>query len=204
MMRNKFSTWMFLALVIALPVTVFAVVNWYEINVQQLPVINATEYPVENFHLTNQQGEVRSPDAWKGKIVVANFFFTHCPVICPKMMRQLKRVEEVYINDPQLLINSFSVDPEHDSQSRLKTYATQMGINGAWDLLTGDKQQIYRLARKSFAVSATDGDGGPTDFIHSDKLILLDKQKRIRGYYNGTEQTEVDQLIKDIQRLRNE
>lgn len=204
MMRNKFRTWLFLALVIALPVTVFAVVNWYEINVQQLPVINATEYTVENFHLTNQQGEVRSLDAWKGKIVVANFFFTHCPVVCPKMMKQLKRVEEVYINDPQLLINSFSVDPEHDSVSRLKTFATQTGINGAWDLLTGDKQHIYRLARKSFGVSATDGDGGPTDFIHSDKLILLDKQKRIRGYYNGTEQSEVDQLIKDIQRLKNE
>lgn len=202
MTRTKFHSWLFLLVVIAFPVTVFAVVTWFEKNKQQLPVLNPTSQTIERFSLTNQQGVTKTTDSWNGKIVVANFFFTHCPVVCPKMMKQLKRVEEAYINDPQILINSFSVDPGNDSAGRLHAYAAQMNINGAWDLLTGDKQTIYRLARKGFSVVATDGDGGPTDFIHSDKLVLIDTQKRIRGYYDGTDEIEVNQLIKDIKRLK--
>ena len=204
MTRTKFHPWLFLLIVISFPVTVFAVVTWYEMNKQQLPVLNASGHPIEQFSLTNQQGITKTTDLWNGKIVVVNFFFTHCPVVCPKMMKQLKRVEEAYDNDPKFLINSFSVDPENDNAARLGAYAKQMQIKGAWDLLTGNKQLIYSLARKSFSVVATDGDGGPTDFIHSDKLVLIDKQKRIRGYYDGTNETEVNQLIKDIQRLKKE
>jgi protein SCO1 len=111
---------------------------------------------------------------------------------------------QVYANDKELLLTSFTVDPERDSVNRLRDYAAQKNIHGNWLLLTGDKKQIYKLARKSFLVSATDGDGGPQDFIHSELLILVDRNKRIRGYYNGTVDNEVNELIRDIGRLQKQ
>ena len=103
------------------------------------------------------------------------------------------------------MLSSFTVDPVSDSISVLQNYAMKYGVSAdQWQLLTGDKKQIYRLARNSFRVVATDGDGGPGDFIHSEKLILLDKEQRIRGYYDGTSQKEVNKLIRDIKKLRNE
>jgi protein SCO1/2 len=113
-------------------------------------------------------------------------------------------VQAAYANNEQLLLNSFSVDPTRDSVERLKTYANQFGIGGNWNLLTGNKTDIYRLARKSFSVVATDGDGGDQDFIHTEKLVLIDKQKCIRGYYSGTADSDVQQLITDIKKLQNE
>ena len=100
---------------------------------------------------------------------------------------------------------SFTVDPSSDSSKKLLTYSEHMeATNSNWDFLTGDKITIYRLARKQFSVTATDGDGGPEDFIHSDKVILMDKQRAIRGYYDGTNESEVKQLIMDIRILKNE
>ena len=121
------------------------------------------------------------------------------------MVTNLKEVQQAFPQDENLLIVSFSVDPEKDSVSVLKKFATRFHINEAgWNLITGSKIEIYRLARNSFKVTATDGDGGPEDFIHSDKLILIDTKKQIRGYYTGTDKTEVAQLIKDIKKLENE
>jgi protein SCO1/2 len=158
---------------------------------------------IDNFSLTNQQGNASSIKDWEGKIVVANYFFTHCPVVCPKMTYQLKRVQ-AYSGVKNLQLASFSVDPERDSVPNLQAFAKRFTINGNWQLLTGNKQQLYRLARKSFMLVATDGDGGPEDFIHSENLVLIDPQRRIRGYYEGTNEASVNQLIKDIQRLNNE
>ena len=117
----------------------------------------------------------------------------------------MKLVNEEFKNDNSILLNSFSVDPERDSATQLKTYADRFGIVTAkWDLLTGDKREIYKLARNSFMIVATDGDGGPNDFIHSERLVLIDAQKRIRGYYDGTSDKEVKQLVNDIKKLKHE
>ena len=120
------------------------------------------------------------------------------------MTSNLKRVQQAF-GEGEILINSFSVDPQRDSAVQLKKYAEKFKINSAnWQLLTGDKKDIYKLARNSVMIVATDGDGGPDDFIHSEKLVLIDKQKKIRGYYDGTSKKETDQLIYDIKKLIHE
>ena len=154
--------------------------------------------------MINQNGEARSTKEWEDKIVVADFFFTTCPTICPKMTASLKKVGEIY-QDDEVLINSFTVDPEKDDPKKLTAYIKKFNLPVEnWDLLTGSKKEIYKLARNSFMVVATDGDGGPGDFIHSENLVLVDKKKRIRGYYDGTDKNEVEQLIIDIKKLKNE
>lgn len=201
MKKNSFS-WAFVALIVALPVTVFELVKWYENGYQALPVLGPQGHRVDAYRMMNQSGQIVG--STQGKIVVTDFFFTHCPTICPKMTRNMKKVQQAFGSDNALLIQSFSVDPLRDSAKRLNEYAAQFNINGNWELLTGDKREIYRLARKSFFVDATDGDGGPGDFIHSDKFILTDGQGRIRGYYNGTDDAAITQLIKDIAKLKKE
>jgi protein SCO1/2 len=204
-MFKTFNIWLFFAVVISIPVSVYAVVNWYERSVKALPILIDKNHTIDDYQLTNQRGEQVSTTKWKNKIVVANFFFTHCPSICPKMTKNLITVQQSYINSDDLLLVSFSVDPERDSAKRLAEYAGKFSIDETkWQLLTGSKKEIYRLARKSFKVTATDGDGGADDFIHSNKLILIDTKKRIRGYYDGTDEKETTQLIKDIKKLENE
>jgi len=203
-MKKRSSITLFVLLVFIVPLTAYALLNVYERRWEKLPVY-ASGRPVADFTLTNQDGKEVSTALWSNKIVVSNFFFSHCPVVCPKMMANLKRVNISLQGDKEILINSFSVDPERDSVARLKKYADQFGIDTRqWDLLTGQKKDIYKLARNSFMVVATDGDGGPADFIHSDKLVLIDKQKRIRGYYDGTSETETNQLLLDIKKLKHE
>jgi protein SCO1/2 len=205
MMKPKNSIWLFVGLVIVVPVIVFGLVSWYEKTYKALPVFVGADHRIENFEMKNQHGDAVSLEHWKGKIVVANFFFTHCPVVCPRMTRNLKTVQENFAGDNDVLIQSFTVDPDRDSVDRLAAYAVQFQLrNENWDLLTGSKKEIYRLARKSFLVSATDGDGGENDFIHSDRLVLVDSEKRIRGYYDGTNENEVAQLINDIRKLKKE
>lgn len=202
MQRNS-SIWLFVAVVLLVPFTVFGIYSWYQSRFQQLPFLGEEGHTISDFQLTDQSGAAVSLQNWKGKIVVANYFFTHCPSICPKMMYQLKRVQ-AYAGIKNLQLASFTVDPERDSVKRLQEYATRFDIKGNWNLLTGDKKELYRLARNSFMITATDGDGGPDDFIHSDKLVLIDTQKRIRGFYNGTDEVQVNQLIKDVKRLAEE
>ena len=204
-MIRKFNIWLFVAVVVILPVSVFAVVDWYEKKVKPLPVLINKDHRIGDFKLINQRGSIATIKDWENKIVVADFFFTRCPSICPKMTRSLKKVQDATSKNKNVLITSFTVDPEHDSAPVMRQYIKKFGINESnWYLITGPKKDIYRLARKSFQVIATDGDGGPNDFIHSDQLILIDKQKRIRGFYEGTEQKEMEQLIKDIKKLEHE
>ena len=204
-MGRKFNIWLFVAIVVVLPLSVYAVVNWYERSVQALPVLISKTHTIADYRLVNQLGKESSIKNWEGKIVVANFFFTHCPSVCPKMTNNLKKVQKANVGDKNLLFVSFSVDPERDSSEQLQEFARRFNIDESnWQLLTGSKKEIYRLARKSFQVIATDGDGGENDFIHSDQLVLIDAQKRIRGYYEGTEEKEIVQLIKDIKKLENE
>ena len=121
------------------------------------------------------------------------------------MTKNLKQVRKKYEGDNEILFNSISVDPGRDNPGQLKAFARRFQAETvAWEFLTGNKRDIYKLARNSFMVVATDGDGGPDDFIHSEKLVLIDKQRRIRGYYNGTSDKETDQLVTDIKKLKNE
>jgi len=202
-MKNK-SIRLFILIVLVVPIALTGMVSFFERNVRKLPVLKKAQ-PFEDFHLYNQEGIEKSTFNWKGKIVVANFFFTHCPVVCPKMMHNLKVVSDQFSTDSNILFNSFSVDPDRDSMAQLKAYVRMLKINSAyWDLLTGNKKTIYRLARNGFDLVATDGDGGPDDFIHSDQIVLMDEKRNIRGYYNGSSKSETDQLINDIKKLKNE
>ena len=197
-MKSKTAIWLFVILVFALPARAWLGMDWYENRVQALPVLGS----VTDFKLINQEGDSVSTMTWKDRVVIVDFFFTHCPAICPKLTTSLKKVQEQYKSDRQLWFNSITVDPERDSAAVLKQYTARFGLDTSnWQLLTGRKKDIYKLARNSFMVVATDGDGGPTDFIHSEKLVLIDQQKRIRGYYTGTDDAEVQQLIRDVKKL---
>ena len=204
MSTGKFSIWLFVAAVIVLPVTVYGVVKWYEKKFHGLQVLGEKGHTISDFNMINQDGEKRTIANWEGKIVVANFFFTHCPVVCPKMTKNLKKVQEAYKEDKEILINSFTVDPERDEPKKMKVFADRYEVTEGWDFLTGDKKELYRLARKSFLIVASDGDGGPDDFIHSEMLVLVDKNKRIRGFYKGTDESQADLLINDIKKLKHE
>jgi protein SCO1 len=195
---------LFLVLVFALPVSAYALYVYLERRFENLPVYGKTGHQIPPFQFTNQDGKFIGSESWDNKIAVADFFFTRCPSICPKMTQSLKRVQQAFSQE-EIMITSFSIDPERDNTKQLKWYTSRFGINTAnWQLLTGDKKDIYKLARNGFMIVATDGDGGPEDFIHSEKLVLIDKQKRIRGYYDGTDEKEITILINDIKKLINE
>ena len=201
-------------MVFVIPFSAFAFYMFYQKNFEPLPIYGKVEelngkkeyHTIPDFELINQEGNSISTEDWSGKIVIVNFFFTHCPAICPKMTSSLKIVQYAFRKDGNdILINSISIDPERDNPERLKSYAQKFSIDiHNWQLMTGDKKEIYKLARSGFMIVATDGDGGPEDFIHSEKLVLVDKQKRIRGYYDGTNLNEVNNLIHDIKKLRHE
>jgi len=201
-MKSARSIYLFLIIVVVVPVTVFGITTWYEQNFKKLPVYGPEKHIVGNFRFTNQRNiEVTQAD-WNGKIIVAGYFFTSCPSICPKVTAQLKRVQDY--GTKNVMISSFTVDPERDNVERLKEYAEKKGVKTDWLLLTGDKIALYKFARTDLMIDATDGDGGPGDFIHSEYLVLIDPLRRIRGYYKGTDEAEVNRLIHDINRLKNE
>ncbi|WP_298711175.1 SCO family protein [Chitinophaga sp.] len=159
-------------------------------------------HQVQDFTLTNQLGEQVSLSQLDGKILVVNFFFTSCPTICPTLIKNLKRVQDSYINaknDTLIQILSLSVDPVRDSVPVLKHYADTRNIDPRnWWLLTGEKKAIYDLARYEFFVNALEGNGGPDDFIHTEKFVVIDKNRFIRGYYNGMDTSDVRRMVNDI------
>ena len=160
-------------------------------------------HQVGDFHLTNQLGQPCSFDSIGPKVVLVDFFFTSCPSFCPTLSRNLKWVQTSFAaSDTGLRILSFTVDPKHDSVARLRAYADHYGADpDVWWLLTGDKKQIYDMARKQFFVDAEQGDGGPEDFVHTDKWVLLDRHRFIRGYYSGVDSAEVKRCMHDIAML---
>jgi protein SCO1/2 len=166
---------------------------------------NNKPHRIADFKLINQLGDTITLKNLEGKIYVADFFFTTCPTICPKMSDQMYRVYQKYKDNPDVLILSHTVMPEVDSVPVLKAYAEKYGADAnKWIFLTGPKEEIYQLARKSYFAVITEGDGGVSDFIHTENFILVDKQKRIRGFYDGTSKEDVDRLIKEISYLLKE
>lgn len=162
-------------------------------------------HKIAPFSLTNQNGLTVTEKDYINKIYVADFFFTTCPSICPKMTANMGLIQENIKTDNQVLLLSFSVTPEIDSVQQLKSYAIEKGvIDSKWNLLTGNKKEIYELARKSYLAVKNDGDGGEHDMIHTENFILVDPEKRIRGFYDGTDIKAMDELLSDIKVLQME
>jgi len=160
-------------------------------------------HTIADFSLTNQNGENITQEDYKGKIYIADFFFTTCPTICPIMTKNMAGLQKELKGDDVLLL-SHSVTPEIDSVAQLKKYALEKGVDDSiWNLVTGDKKQIYELARKSYLAVKTDGDGGPFDMIHTENFILVDKEKRIRGFYDGTKKEDIEKLLEDLEILKS-
>ena len=161
-------------------------------------------HKIKDFSMKNQNGETITQEFYNDKIYVADFFFTTCPTICPIMTENMGYIQEKIKNDSDILLLSFSVTPEIDSVEQLKKYALEKNvIDSKWNLVTGNKKDIYNLARTSYLVAKTNGDGGKYDMIHTENFVLVDKEKRIRGYYDGTNSKEMDQLLNDIKILKN-
>ena len=161
-------------------------------------------HKIKDFSMKNQNGKIITQEFYNDKIYVADFFFTTCPTICPIMTENMGYVQEKIKNDSVVLLLSFSVTPEIDSVEQLKKYALEKNvIDSKWNLVTGNKKDIYNLARTSYLVAKTNGDGGKYDMIHTENFVLVDKEKRIRGFYDGTNSKEMDQLLDDIKILKN-
>ncbi len=162
-------------------------------------------HKISDFELLNQNADTITGEDYDDHIYVADFFFTTCLDICPIMTDNMLRIQEKIKNDPEVLLISHTVFPVADSVPVLKKYALEKGvIDSKWNLVTGDKKQIYDLARKSYLVSKTTGDGGPYDMIHTENFVLVDKTKRIRGFYDGTDSKAIDDLLEDIEILKAE
>ncbi|SHJ48711.1 protein SCO1/2 [Aquimarina spongiae] len=162
-------------------------------------------HKIADFKLTNQNGKTITQEDYKDRIYVADFFFTTCQTICPIMTGHMKEIQDRLKDDQEVLLLSHSVTPKIDSVARLKKYAIEKGVDDSkWNLVTGDKKQIYDLARKSYLAAKSDGDGGPYDMVHTENFVLVDKKKRIRGFYDGTNPEEIDRLIEDIEVLKQE
>ena len=161
-------------------------------------------HKIKDFSMKNQNGETITQEFYNDKIYVADFFFTTCPTICPIMTENMGYVQEKIKNDSDVLLLSFSVTPEIDTVEQLKKYSLEKNvIDSKWNLVTGNKKDIYNLARTSYLVAKTNGDGGKYDMIHTENFVLVDKEKRIRGFYDGTNSKEMDQLLNDINILKN-
>ena len=160
---------------------------------------------IADFSLTNQNGKTVTQKDFKGKIYVADFFFTTCPNICIEMTDNLLKVQEKIKNNPNVMLLSHSVTPKIDSVPQLKKYAIEKGvIDKKWNLVTGEKKEIYELARKSYLAVKEDGDGGPFDMIHTENFILVDPDRRIRGFYDGTDLEEIQRLLEELEILIQE
>lgn len=160
-------------------------------------------HKIADFSLINQNGETITQDDYKDKIYVADFFFTTCQTICPVMTKNMHEVQKAFITDNEVKMLSHTVTPEIDTIAQLKRYAQEKGVNASkWNLVTGDKKQIYELARKSYLAVKDDGDGGLFDMIHTENFMLIDKERQIRGYYDGTDPKEIERLIEDIKTLK--
>jgi len=166
---------------------------------------DTTYHTVKDFSFINQDGKVVSQKDLDGSVYVADFFFTTCHSICPVMSSQMERIYTKFKGNPEVKFLSHTVDPEIDTVEQLRSYAlTHNADSKQWIFVTGEKKQLYDIARTGYFLDAQEGDGGPDDFIHTQNFALIDKDKRIRGYYNGIDSSDVDQLIKDIDLLLKE
>ena len=170
-------------------------------------VTDTVWHPVADFALINQENKPVSWDSLKGKIIIADFFFTRCPTICPTLTMNMKRLQESITNaqrvgdktNNQVHFLSFSIDPERDSVERLKKWADRFQINPEqWWLLTGNKKMIYDLIINEMKIPVDDGQGIDTNFLHTDHFVLIDSSRHVRGYYHGLDSASLAKLSEDL------
>ncbi|MDI1256933.1 MAG: SCO family protein [Flavobacterium sp.] len=160
---------------------------------------------IDDFSFTNQNGKTITQKDYEGKIYVADFFFTTCQSICPKMTANLLDVQKAFLNNPKVMLLSHSVTPDIDNVAVLKKYAIEKGVvDSKWNLVTGDKKAIYGIARKSYLAVKTSSTAEMYDMVHTENFILVDTKKRIRGFYDGTKPDDIQKLITDINLLLTE
>lgn len=162
-------------------------------------------HKIANFKFVDQDSATITNETFHDKIYVADFFFTSCRTICPIMKTQMHRIYETFKNDPDVLILSHTIDPEYDTVALLHDFADRLDVKSdKWHFVTGVKDSIYDIAQKSYFATAMEDKSDPDGFIHSGAFLLIDKDRRIRGKYDGTKEEDVDRLIKDIHRLKKE
>ena len=156
-------------------------------------------HTISDFSFTNQNGKTITQKEYEGKIYVADFFFTTCGSICPKMTTNLVEVQKAFINNPKVMLLSHTVFPETDNVSVLKEYAIKnVVIDAKWNLVTGDKKQIYTMARKSYLAVKLGKPEELYDMVHTENFVLVDSKRRVRGFYDGTKKEDIERLIDDI------
>lgn len=179
---------------------------------QPLPVIGNREivdgdtvyHTVPDFAFMNQDSQWVTNETFAGKAYVVDFFFTHCPTICPKVAKQMKRVHDRFLEEDRLLLLAHSIDPKRDTIGRLKWYADNLGVESSkWHFVTGDKDSIYAIADDYFSIAIENPDS-PGGFDHSGRLILIDPQRRVRSFCDGTDAKSVDKFMLDIDKLLRE
>ena len=182
----------------------------YQPNDVQPELVDTTVQHVKKYHqiadfsLVNQLGDTITQDTFNNRIYVADFFFTTCATICPIMTEHMGLIQDRLRDDPSVLLLSHTVTPEIDTVAQLKKYAIEKGvISGKWHLVTGDKKEIYDLARKSYLV-AKDQPYSPYDLVHTENFVLVDPKRRIRGFYDGTDPEAIETLMRDIAILQKE
>jgi len=162
-------------------------------------------HTIAEFRFVNQDSTIITNESLQDKIYVADFFFTSCPTICPIMKTQMLRIYDKFEGNDEFAIVSHSIDPEYDTVGLLKDYAERLGVKSKnWHFLTGEKEDIYELGQTSYMVTAAEDSDAPGGYIHDGAFLLVDKQRRIRGVYDGTKEEQVDQLMIDIERLLKE
>jgi protein SCO1 len=162
-------------------------------------------HTIADFSFTNQNGKTITQKDYEGKIYVADFFFTTCGSICPKMTTNLVEVQKAIIDNPKVMLLSHTVFPEVDSVAVLKAYAIKNGVDDSkWNLVTGDKKEIYTMARKSYLAVKLGKPSQLYDMVHTENFVLVDAKRRVRGFYDGTKKEEIQRLIEDINFLCNQ
>jgi len=162
-------------------------------------------HAIADFSFTNQNGKIITQKDYEGKIYVADFFFSTCTTICPIMQDNMVEIQNAFKNNPKVMLLSHTVMPQIDSVPVLKKYALEKGvIDSKWNLVTGDKKDIFYIARKSYLAVKTDTAGELYDMVHTENFILVDEQRRVRGFYDGTKKEDIKRLIEDINFLLGE
>lgn len=166
---------------------------------QEIVGKDTTYREIPAFKFLNQDSVAVTNKDFDGSIYVADFFFTSCPTICPTMHRNLLKVYQKYLNNPAVKLASHTIDAKYDTPSRMKAYAGKLGVRGTqWEFLWGSRDSVYALAERNYLVSVGEDKKAPGGFVHQGYLVLVDKEKRIRGAYDGTVDEQVAQLMKDM------
>lgn len=162
-------------------------------------------HTIADFRFVDQDSNIVTQETFKDKIYVADFFFTSCRTICPIMKTQMLRVYDSIKSDPDVLLLSHTIDPEYDTVGLLHDYAERLGVESdKWLFVTGSQDDIFNIAQTSYFATAMTDDAEPDGFIHSGAFLLIDKDRRIRGKYDGTKDEDVNRLLRDIGTLKKE